>query len=62
MSKAILIDVHCENSDGLISPVHTGEKDRGWKDEAYSPNLMLRILHEVFNKRKRCVISRATRD
>ena len=62
MSKAILGDVHCENSNGLISPVHTGEKDRGWKDGHKVPNLMLRNLQEVFNKRERCVISRATRD
>jgi hypothetical protein len=33
MSIAILIDMHYENSNGLISPVHTGKKDRrveGW--------------------------------
>jgi hypothetical protein len=62
MSKAILIDVHCENSNGLISPVHTGEKDRGRKDGHKVPNLMLKNLQEVFNKRERCVISRETRD
>jgi hypothetical protein len=62
VSKAILIDVHCENFN---RPHHSSSHRRkGWKGGKMGdkvPDLLLRKFQEVFNERDRCVISRRYR-